>query len=116
MPLFHQQKQTVFDIKVTNSLRVALVSFYLAVLTCSRVNKCILFIFFPPFRFPSLCSYLPSDAYLCSSAASVGLSRGFMEGEPCQLKVNTVPGSVYQAGDVVIGGLFIGRQRPEFDF
>lgn len=39
--------------------------------------------------------------------------------EPCQLMVKSVPGSIYQAGDVVIGGLFPVHEKapqPELGF
>lgn len=40
-------------------------------------------------------------------------------GEPCRLMVKSVPGSVDQAGDVVIGGLFpvhVKAPQPELEF
>ncbi|XP_026149923.1 extracellular calcium-sensing receptor-like [Mastacembelus armatus] len=46
-------------------------------------------------------------------------SQGVYGGESCQLMIKSVPGSVYQAGDVVIGGLFpvhVMAPQPEVEF
>lgn len=48
-----------------------------------------------------------------------GMIRGVFGGEPCQLMVKSIPGSVYQAGNLVIGGLFpvhVKAPQPELEF
>ncbi|KAM4628225.1 extracellular calcium-sensing receptor-like [Polymixia lowei] len=48
-----------------------------------------------------------------------GLAEGLGGGGPCRLMAEPVSGSVFQAGDVVIGGLFpvhVGAPAPELDF
>ncbi|XP_050921480.1 extracellular calcium-sensing receptor-like [Lates calcarifer] len=48
-----------------------------------------------------------------------GMIQWVYGGEPCQLMVKSTPGSIYKAGDVVIGGLFPVHKKapqPELDF
>ncbi len=48
-----------------------------------------------------------------------GMIQGAYGGEPCQLMAKSIPGSIYQAGDVVIGGLFpvhVKAPQPELEF
>ncbi|KAK2847340.1 hypothetical protein Q5P01_010339 [Channa striata] len=40
-----------------------------------------------------------------------GIAQGVYGRDSCQLMVKSIPDSVYQAGDVVIGGLFLFNQR-----
>ncbi|CAL8362693.1 unnamed protein product [Merluccius merluccius] len=48
-----------------------------------------------------------------------GLVRGMDEGRPCKLMAGPISGSVYQRGDIVIGGLFpvhVKAPEPETEF
>uniref|UniRef100_A0A4W6C8B1 G-protein coupled receptors family 3 profile domain-containing protein n=1 Tax=Lates calcarifer TaxID=8187 RepID=A0A4W6C8B1_LATCA len=59
--------------------------------------------------------------YICALLVCclIGVIQWVYGGEPCRLMVKSTPGSIYKAGDVVIGGLFpvhMKAPQPELDF
>ncbi|KAM3875163.1 vomeronasal type-2 receptor 1-like [Diretmus argenteus] len=84
-------------------------------------QNCGVFVCTPSFGLPSLYSISVQVMYACTLLLCylTGQLLGVDGGGDCQLMVKSLSGNVYQAGDVVIGGLFpvhMEAPHPEMEF